>query len=50
MLGATSDNEGYYTLTQIPPGQYELIVSMIGYEVEREAMIIVENENLTVNF
>tara|TARA_Y100000766_G_scaffold215735_1_gene187520 strand:- start:1461 stop:2483 length:1023 start_codon:yes stop_codon:yes gene_type:complete len=50
MIGTTSDNEGYYTLTQIPPGQYELIVSMIGYEVEREAMIIVQNENLTVNF
>ena len=50
MLGTTSDNEGYFTLTQIPPGQYELIVSMIGYEVERQAMIIVENENLTVNF
>tara|TARA_B100001758_G_scaffold67684_1_gene56658 strand:+ start:3839 stop:4978 length:1140 start_codon:yes stop_codon:yes gene_type:complete len=49
-IGTTSDENGFYTLSKIPEGQYELIVSMIGYEVERESMIIEANENLTVNF
>lgn len=49
-LGTTSDENGFFTLSKIPGGQYELIVSMIGYEVERESMIIKASENLTVNF
>ena len=49
-LGTTSDENGFFTLSKIPGGQYELIVSMIGYEVERESMIIEASENLTVNF
>ena len=49
-LGTTSDENGFFTLSKIPGGQYELIVSMIGYEVERESMIIKARENLTVNF
>ena len=49
-LGTTSDENGFFTLSKIPEGQYELIVSMIGYEVERESMIIKASENLTVNF
>ena len=48
--GATTDNNGFYTLTNIPAGQYELVVSMIGYEVEREQMIIKSNERFTLNF
>lgn len=49
-LGTTSDENGFFTLSKIPGGQYEIIVSMIGYEVERESMIIKASENLTVNF
>ena len=48
--GATTDDNGFYTLTNIPAGQYELIVSMIGYEVEREQMIIKSDERFTLNF
>ena len=50
MLGTTSDEDGFYTLTKIPSGQYEFIISMIGFEVERQSMIIMANERLTVNF
>ena len=50
MLGTTSDEDGFYTLTKIPPGQYEFIISMIGFEVERQSMIIMPNERLTANF
>ena len=48
--GATTDDNGFYTLTNIPAGQYELVVSMIGYEVEREQMIIKSDERFTLNF
>ena len=48
--GATTDENGFYSLSNIPAGQYELVVSMIGYEVEREEMIIEINERFTMNF
>ena len=48
--GATTDDNGFYALTNIPAGQYELVVSMIGYEVEREQMIIKSDERFTLNF
>ena len=48
--GATTDDNGFYTLTNIPAGQYELVVSMIGYEVEREQMFIKSDERFTLNF
>ena len=48
--GATTDDNGFYTLTNIPAGQFELVVSMIGYEVEREQMFIKSDERFTLNF
>ena len=48
--GATTDDNGFYTLTNIPAGQYELVISMIGYEVEREQMFIKSDERFTLNF
>jgi hypothetical protein len=30
--GTTSNNQGHFELTNIPPGKYELIISSIGYE------------------
>ena len=48
--GATTDDNGFYTLNNIPAGQYELVVSMIGYEVEREQMFIKADERFTLNF
>ncbi len=35
-IGGTTDKNGFYTIRKIPSGQYELIVSMIGYSVVRE--------------
>ncbi len=48
--GATTDDNGFYALSNIPAGQYELVVSMIGYEVEREQVIVKSNERFTLNF
>lgn len=32
MLGAATDENGYYSILNVPPGTYQLSVSMIGYE------------------
>ena len=33
MLGAATDEDGYFTIVNIPPGMYELVISMVGYEL-----------------
>ena len=38
--GSTTDNNGFYTLDDIPLGRYELLVSMIGYKVAKESFQI----------
>jgi len=38
--GSTTDNNGFYTLDDIPPGRYELLVSMIGYKLVKESFQI----------
>jgi len=38
--GSTTDNNGFYTLDNIPPGRYELLVSMIGYKLVKESFQI----------
>ena len=35
-LGCSSDPNGYFTITGIEPGKYQLIASHIGYEVHQE--------------
>ena len=49
-LGSTTDDNGFYSINNIPAGQYELVVSMIGYEIEREDMIVHNEEKFTINF
>jgi GWxTD domain-containing protein len=34
MLGAATDQNGFYSITHVPLGTHELVVSMIGYEVQ----------------
>ena len=38
--GSTTDINGFYTLDDIPPGRYELLVSMIGYKLVKESFQI----------
>ena len=35
-MGAATNNEGYFVLSSIPPGIYEINVAMIGYTVHKE--------------
>jgi len=42
--GAATDNEGNYRITDIPPGSYRLIVSMIGYRKEYRKIKVRDSE------
>ncbi|MGB9586787.1 MAG: carboxypeptidase-like regulatory domain-containing protein, partial [Armatimonadota bacterium] len=44
-LGAATDIDGYYTLLNVPPGNYTLKVSMVGYAETR-----VTNVKVSVDF
>lgn len=48
--GSTTSEDGYYSIKSMPPGKYELVVSMIGYETERQEMSFNPSENFTMNF
>jgi len=43
-LGAAADEKGYYFILQVPPGTYDLQISMIGYQT-----IIVQNVKVQVD-
>ena len=50
-LGINTNNKGYYKIDNIPFGTYELVASVIGYEVQKKVISITEvNSNLVVNF
>ncbi|MCC6691678.1 MAG: carboxypeptidase-like regulatory domain-containing protein, partial [Bacteroidia bacterium] len=42
--GATSDVNGYYSITKIPPGTYTLMVTSIGYDTIHETISVKANE------
>jgi outer membrane cobalamin receptor len=48
-LGAASKDGGFYFIENVPPGKYDIVVKVIGYEtaVKKEVTI---NENLVINF
>jgi len=48
--GSTTDNNGFYTLDDIPPGRYELLVSMIGYKLLKESFQIDTDIKIDRNF
>ena len=35
-MGAATNNEGYFVLSNVPSGTYEINVAMIGYAVHKE--------------
>ncbi len=51
IFGVTTDHKGYYKINDIPSGTYELIASVIGYEIQKRIITVTEiNSNLVVNF
>ncbi|RMF67197.1 MAG: hypothetical protein D6743_05245, partial [Calditrichaeota bacterium] len=48
--GAASDSDGRYTITRVPPGNYTLIASFVGYHSQKRDIAVVANEVTTANF
>ncbi len=48
-LGAASKDGGFYFIENVPPGKYDIIVKVIGYETGVKEQVIV-NENTAINF
>ncbi|MFQ5769437.1 MAG: carboxypeptidase-like regulatory domain-containing protein, partial [bacterium] len=50
-MGAATDRQGYFIISKVPPGMYELSVSFIGYEKSSQMQVkVVANEVTTVDF
>lgn len=49
-LGTTSDAKGYFLIEKVPPGEYTLVVSIIGYKTKETENVRVEaGKTLTVD-
>jgi len=47
--GSTSDANGYYAITQIPPGEYTLLVTYLGYDTLKLEVNLKPNELVQKN-
>lgn len=47
--GASTNNSGYYTITNIPPGTYTLVATYIGYQRYEQEITLEEGENRRIN-
>ncbi|MDD5571366.1 MAG: carboxypeptidase-like regulatory domain-containing protein, partial [Bacteroidales bacterium] len=45
--GASTDVNGFYNITRIPPGKYTLTVTYLGYDTIKEVITIKANEILS---
>ena len=48
LMGASADIDGYYILTNLDPGEYQLNISIIGYGLY-EKLITIDQENQRIN-
>ena len=48
LKGTSADIDGYYILTNMEPGNYQLNISIIGYELYKE-IITINDKNLRIN-
>ena len=48
LKGASADIDGYYILTNLDPGEYQLNISIIGYGLYEE-LITIDQENQRIN-
>ncbi|HPB03203.1 MAG TPA: carboxypeptidase-like regulatory domain-containing protein, partial [Bacteroidales bacterium] len=48
--GSPTDINGYFTINQIPPGTYELMITYLGYDTLKETIVIKGNELLTKKY
>lgn len=50
MLGSATDQDGRYEIRGLPPGSYELVVSVVGYESEKVKLNITKPTDIERNF
>lgn len=48
--GSSTDKNGHYEISALPPGNHELVVSMIGYKIESRAVFLKKNDRKRINF
>src|ERR1043165_8483536 len=48
-IGATTSPEGTFTLVRIPPGEYALRISMVGYATAESTLIVRDGDSLTLH-
>jgi TonB-dependent receptor len=49
-MGSSTDMDGMYNISNIPPGSYTILVTYIGYKSQSHEIIIKENERITRDF
>ncbi len=49
-LGDVSDDAGNYIIPNVPLGSYELIASMMGYEIQKKVLRAFDSSTRTINF
>ena len=47
--GSAANNQGFYIIEEVPTGEYNLVVSGIGYESQNKEITIDPSEKLTIN-
>ncbi|MBC8346413.1 MAG: TonB-dependent receptor [Candidatus Marinimicrobia bacterium] len=48
--GAATNQDGYYVITDIPKGEYEVIASIIGFKMVTQKVTLGESENIRLDF
>ncbi|MEQ9062820.1 MAG: TonB-dependent receptor [Vicingaceae bacterium] len=48
-FGSSSDSEGNFILTGVPPGEYTLLVTFVGYETYKETLRLEKNKAIRLN-
>ncbi|MBT3479676.1 MAG: carboxypeptidase-like regulatory domain-containing protein, partial [Candidatus Marinimicrobia bacterium] len=48
--GAATNQDGYYVIPNVPPGDYEVIASIIGYQMKTQKMVLGEGEDIRLDF
>ena len=49
-MGAASGADGYFVISNVVPGNYEIIASIIGYEIDNQMIEVVFGENKRIEF
>ena len=49
-MGTTTDENGFYSFKNIPKGRYEMVISMIGYKMDKVNVNLFEEDRLKINF